>query len=485
MSLPELETKLNNCGLYDNTSSTTLSDESGEKPKILKICFNGGDVIEVNKKKLLKKSLYFQAITNSSFNDHKKDIVEVNFDASFEIFHQAINYLETGDIQRRKNDHVLEIFELATYLQIECIIKKFKDTFVYNLNTRTLVKQLSLIKDNPLFKDFEDVALKFKNSGKPSISGLYIIERCNKEDPCTNFIHIKSLVNEESNCNLVSQIYKDKCDYRQQIDQNAAIVGRFCNSLIIDDLEYIYQYNLITGDMVKICEIKGYFYVCSDDENLYFLEVSYYKYQRRYHKLKMSVLSSNNSHLKVSETKVFNLLYFAGTQCVFCFSGKIYIFYLKKVSRDEKHAHLLILCTKTFTVLSESKLTDSVSLKFSDAEILKTIYLDKKNQRVFIHCGELLPIMEFDIRSNKYSIVTNFFKHPVNRPNIWSTLLQFCTDPNHDIVYELRSGLRFFDLCSTEYYHKIRAFEYSNGNFVDTGFSCETSDVDWLTISYV
>ena len=110
MSLPELETRLNNCGLNDNNSSTNLLDETGEKAEKLKICFNGGDVIEVARKKLLQKSLYFQAITNSSFNDHKKDIVEVNFDASFEVFHQAINYLETGDIQRRKNDHVLEIF---------------------------------------------------------------------------------------------------------------------------------------------------------------------------------------------------------------------------------------------------------------------------------------------------------------------------------------------------------------------------------------
>ena len=158
MSLPELETKLSNCSLNDTNSSISLLDETGEKTEILKICFNGGDVIEVDRKKLLQKSMYFQAVTNPSFSDHEKDYVEVNFDASQETFQQVMNFLETGDI-KRKNDHVLEIFELATYLQIDSLKKLCENVFIYNLNTRTIDNQLSLIEKNPPLKDFIEETL--------------------------------------------------------------------------------------------------------------------------------------------------------------------------------------------------------------------------------------------------------------------------------------------------------------------------------------
>ena len=58
-----------------------------------------------------------------------------------------------------------------------------------------------MIKNNPLLKDFEEVALKFSKNGKPSVSGLYILQNFNDD---YIFIRLKSFVNNESDCKLPS-----------------------------------------------------------------------------------------------------------------------------------------------------------------------------------------------------------------------------------------------------------------------------------------
>ena len=104
MSLPAkgLKRKLDKCDSNDDYIATAYSDETDEKTEVLKISFNGGAVVEVNKKKLLQKSMYFQAITSPKFNDHQKDKIEVNFDASIETFQQIITYIEIDDVIKKK-----------------------------------------------------------------------------------------------------------------------------------------------------------------------------------------------------------------------------------------------------------------------------------------------------------------------------------------------------------------------------------------------
>ena len=98
----------------------------------------------------------------------------MNFDASTESFQQIISYVETDDVIKKKNDNVLEVLELATYLQIDCLTKDFKDLFIYNLNSRTIDNQLKIIKNNPLFKDLEEVVLKFKENENSSFFCIVI-----------------------------------------------------------------------------------------------------------------------------------------------------------------------------------------------------------------------------------------------------------------------------------------------------------------------
>ena len=232
----------------------------------------------------------------------------MNFDASFEVFQQVVNYIETDEI-KRKNDHVLEIFELATYLQVDSLIEKCKDVFIYNLDTRTLYGQLKRIKNNPLLKDFEEVALKFKKSGKPSISGLYILENLKDRE---FFMNLQSPVNEESDCKL-SPVYFEG-DYRQKIDVMRfvflpKIVGRFHNSLIISGMfSNLCQYNLITGVTTNL-DMSRIQIVCWNDENVFAVGSVDHWVEEKYYglKLKVSSLSTENcdEKLKVTKTKMF------------------------------------------------------------------------------------------------------------------------------------------------------------------------------------
>ena len=46
------------------------------------------------------------------------------------------------------------------------------DHFIYNLNMKSLDHQLSVIEKEPLLRNnFKEVALKFKESGRPSVEG--------------------------------------------------------------------------------------------------------------------------------------------------------------------------------------------------------------------------------------------------------------------------------------------------------------------------
>ena len=484
MNLPELETKLSNCGLNDNNSSSSLKDESGEKTEMLKICFNGGDVIEVDRKKLLQKSLYFQAITNSSFNDHKKDIVEVNFDASFQTFQQVINYVETGDI-KRKNDYVLEIFELSTYLQIECIIKKFKDTFVYNLNTRTLSDQLNRIKNNPLLKDFEEVALKFEKSGKPSVSGLYILEKLKNGRV---FMRLKSPINEEIGCKLFPEHFEGV--YRKQINvmkpavTPLVIVGRFHNSLIISDSSsYLYQYNLITGITVDL-EVLGMQKVCWNDEKVFAVGlVGHYNG----FKLKVSVLSSDNcdEQLKVTKTKVFESIKVAGLLGVFCCNEKVYIMYTFNkhpcrpnvmLGKELFNVNLLVLCAKTLAFLKRFRVKDILYVEQKIKKFLisqhsdgfTTIYHDKESSKVFIYIGIVAPILAFDTQKENFCFVESTLVTLVKNAIYKKSLPDYVfTDYNHNKVYKVTESLIPY---SSGKDYMVSDYEYTNGKFIYSGY---------------
>ena len=328
---------------------------------------------------------------------------------------------------------------------------------------------------------------------------MYFLESYKKGEVS---IRLKSPVQEKNNCKLVSPIY-NKGDYVQQIHEPGfyapLLLGQFRYNLVLSNDQCLYQYNLITGDLVKIHEVNGldgHAIVCSDDENLYVFDIFYdlisLLNKNLNRKLKLSVLSG--SKCKVTKTKVFNSVSVYNTSCLLCYSGKIYIFYFKKVSKHEQDARLLILSTNSFTVLKDSKIKDKLNIDeklkkscFSDTIVFKTIFHDKKNSKFFIYCGQKTPILVFDIRKENFHFIENTISDSVK-----PYFLGFCMDLNNNIVYEavltfnFPTGSSLSDPLHLRYAHtRIKAFEYMDEKFVDTGFKCESDDLCCLSICYI
>ena len=497
-----LKRKLDKSDSNDDFFATTHSDKTVEKTEVLKISFNGGDVIEVNKKKLLQKSLYFQAITSPRFNDYQKDTIQVNFNASVESFQQIISYIETDDIIKKKSDNILQVFELATYLQIDCLTKNFKDLFIYNLNIKMLNKQLLWIKSNPLFKGYKEVALKFKKNKKPSVSGLYILESFDDDEI---FLRIKSFANKKSGCKLLSG--NDDADEKARLLKeyrgmggHLKIVMQFCDSIIIQDWgDFFYQYNLVTDAMSKIPDVWSYCKLCCDNEKLYALDFDVY--------LKVFVFRSIDlgEKLEVFERKPFKSIKLDSIISSICYNGKMYILYsfdddyqfdkdhcfdIDHVSTKSKldsqlcYVRLLILCTKTFNILNNFKIKDRLNIdeNFVDKSCSSkyswflTVFHDKKNHKLFIYTGEKTPILVFDVQKVNFYFVENTVGEPLDH---FRDMEAFTTDYNNNIVYKLVEKRK-----RGNKHHNITAYEYVNEKFVNTGFKCDYF-ADWLSIYFV
>ena len=154
---------------------TTQQDIQTTECETLKVRLNKDHVLMVNKEKLLEKSHYFKSITKSCFADSNSEFTEVSIPVSFQIFKKVMYYVIT-DVINICNDSVFEIFQISDYLQIQCLQKMCLNHFIYNLNIKTLDDQLSLMEKYPMLcKDFKEVGLKFKESGRSSVKGLYFL----------------------------------------------------------------------------------------------------------------------------------------------------------------------------------------------------------------------------------------------------------------------------------------------------------------------
>ena len=98
---------------------------------------------------MLQKFIYFNSIKNSSFADHKSEFFEVCIQTRADDFKQVIDYVNNDTINLT-NDNLLEIFQVADYLQIGSLSQVCFDLFIHNLNSKAVDQQLSLMDNYPL-----------------------------------------------------------------------------------------------------------------------------------------------------------------------------------------------------------------------------------------------------------------------------------------------------------------------------------------------
>ena len=245
--------------------------------------------------------------------------------------------------------------------------------------------------------------------------------------------------------------------------------------------------------MVRFPNVWGYCEFCCDSENLYALDFDV--------NFKVNILRSVDCEkkLEISRRITFNSITVESIISSLCYNRKMYILYnydydyqfeknqvssRRNLDKQLCYVRLLVICTKTFTILNNFKIKDRLNIdkKLIDKSYSSgfanflTIFHDRKSLKVFIYTGEKTPILVFDIQKENFYFVENTIGGPLDHFN---SLEEFRTDYNNNIVYKLVVSEKLETVN-----HKITAYEYIDEKFIDTGFECDNF-ADWVSIYFV
>ena len=465
---------------------TTQIDIQTTEDETLKVRLNKDHVLVVNKKKLLEKSHYFKLITNSCFADHKSQFIEVSIPVSFESFKKVICYVIT-DVININNDTLFEVFQISDYLQIETLSKMCFDTYTYNLNIKTLDHQLSLMEKYPIMlcNDFKEVALKFKESGRPSVKGFYLLLSSEPD------VLLQLIGGENDSVITIGKNVFHKHEFLYFFSNSLIMLNRKTYTLI--------QYDLITGILVDI-ELKNNMdtTICSDNNNVFVITPVE---DMTTNKVLLSVLRKNSDKvLKVYKTEIFSFsnltksnldnLLNLHIKFSFCGDGKLYIFYtlwfrsgnrLKTVLDFLHMVHIVTICINTMTIISTQILTDCITYGtggvMTQKESIEKINLRcqrfvmlfflKKAQKCVIEVDKHLHLV-CDIKNNTFYLVEDMIPYSKYCPVI---NIRYTVD-NDDLVFMYT--IENLNIGVTDK-KQIRTFQYYNDKLVDVGTKWEES----------
>ena len=486
----------------DKDAETIAQQIPTKATTTLKVCFNKNKVVDVDREKMLKLSDYFTSITKTCYRDHKSNVVEVNFHSSFDTFKQVMDFVDTGNINL-DDKSVYDICELGQYLQIDSLQKPCLDYFTYNLNSITVETQLNLLQ-NHYFLDgeFTERALKFKESGRPSFSGLYFLERC---DLFSNSVVSLNVVSSDfSHVHKISDI-----EFHGQ--------GRFCeveyfnNSIIFVcksfESQYLYQYDLTIGIMNKISlKLKDRVNVCCNNKNFFtvnvtkneksknFISLSVYGKLGKTQKLSLSKkITFDPSFEDVEDAEIFT---HANLRLLFihCNDNRVYVFYCGDEETTDVRLDkmlLMTICLKTFStiklewvknlitnyckLLTESPLVNHLSF-------CKKMFWLKDEQKLFIRMNLYnTKSLVFDTKKHAFYFNTNINPHCYE--GIYSangnTLYEILVKEDTEKFHNLQGCLYTFDCKSPEEesitsWIEVKSYEYKTGKFVDEKMMLKT-----------
>ena len=121
----------------------------------------------------------------SCYKHHKSDLIDVCFPEKEDVIDKLLQFISSDSITLDINS-IFETYHLAKYLQVDCLQQLCLHHFTLNLNRNTLRKQLKLIErySHTDLREFKERALVFGESGSPSLSGLYILQRSTENSTC-------------------------------------------------------------------------------------------------------------------------------------------------------------------------------------------------------------------------------------------------------------------------------------------------------------
>ena len=402
----------------DSNLETTKTQST--KGSAVKVRLNNKDFQEVDQKKLIESSSYFQNILSSKFKDHKSSFVEINYPASTKTFKCAMDFVTSGDLNAN-DENIFEVYELADYLLMEKLKNQCLDQFASGLDRINVQSKFDFLKTlNFPVGDFKQRASSFV---KQNTSGMYFLQR-EPTFPTRSRLNFYSL---ESNAfRNVACFYED--------DSMELSLHRFNNTIAVCPSSVSSKnknINMILMDLVseKLEEaplsFEGRAVNCSNEHNLFVISLPEKKSVKRTFCVEKFEIDSYTEFRSTTETIEYDLLetydfcQFHFAQCV---DDKMYVFYQTEphcCETNNNKNYVLIFCTETMKVLKNINIADDgllnkkylVGLTLQEVEygnLYKSFHSRKSNELLVQLDRELsrgnLDFLVFDVEKQLFRV---------------------------------------------------------------------------------
>ena len=501
------------------------------------VCFyyNKDFTFKVNREKLIDNSAYFREIVKDCYKDNKTEFTEFVIPEEFhiksqdkmkryvnEVFRTVMEFINTGTVTLDIKT-LLETYHVADYFQLDRLQRLCLDHFTHNLKRKTLESPLqldtiayssSLWMHSCLNGEFEERALMFKRSGRPSFSGLYFLQD-----------NIQDYVHERRSAGTYLRMFDKKLANVCQLDKLKEVTfyslyyfNHVLCSVVRDGTKVLlFQYHLVSGNMsMSMVGIENRYFacdkytVCSNSDKLFVIGKTMDKNDACL--LSLSVYERKNftDSLSLSAVKKLNVFLCREYKnsrlwLSHCYDEKIYVFYScynrRHTASDYNRCsfneiYLLIICSKSFQILKNEKL--SARIRFYENVYLKNfekMFFCQKKEKLYIkvpksslrigRCNPYEKVLVFDMKYNFFYFVENFlpsslpfggyleFKFTLGRDGTVYGVRQYSDSP--DPQTNSRNRWRFSRKSRTsrrsrnEYWTEFRAFNLKNDKLVDQG----------------
>ena len=341
----------------------------------VKLLFNKVYAVNVNKRKLIKKSLYFRAFLNAFRKNHLSRFFEVNFETSRNVFKRVARYIEKGSLHFSKND-IFQVYELAFYLGIAGLQQLCLDHFAFNLTSGNVENRLKSLRKHQLSgNDFEKVALQFEKSGLPSLSGLYFLATEKRKFRSRHLMMY---------CTKTNSVHDIKVDIpekeRYELERFSSVLAISYPEKHLENESSLLLYDIVSGKVDQVSTVRdvgvstnrndsNQTIICSSSARLFVISVAEnYKIASRF---SLSIYEKSNGKVELSGNKSFyqpfkgKLPVFGKVYLLFAHYAmdKVFIFYCEDKCKSESYKqidiknelYMVTVCVETLSVVKNEK----------------------------------------------------------------------------------------------------------------------------------
>ena len=430
------------------------------------------EIVEVNKLKLVESSSYFDNILSSKFSDHKKEVVEVKYEANIITFKSAMLFASTGNLSL-DDENFLEILGIASYLQMEKLLKFCLNHFTSNLSRSNVESKYDILNEtNFPVDEFKQSCLSFI---KDISCGLYFIQK-EPNEPIRSSLNFLSFDNHS---------FRKISGYlhNRSVDLN---VYNFFSTLVVCPARLWYEaseqtmlydktmilYDLITEKTKEVALSFEFASVnCSNEKKLFVVSVLINSSEKKSFSLETFEIVSLADFSSTKKTIDYDLVQgyvFENFHYAECVDDKVYIFYQAKLEKDSLEGtynsnnirnYMMIICAKTLEIKKNINIAEDEQYhgdtiikgsdlwkKMNHSSMYKSLNISKENNLFFyfhprMHLDHYYFV--FDVEKQLF-----YFKGDEYQQKIIHTRNECKFDRNSEVFSR---GVEYFGLILTSW----------------------------------